>query len=772
MFYTAKQTTPLLEQTKKRTNTKFLVKLLLFFLLFFVFSSADIFGKVTPCNFGIFVSICLLDRSIFVISVSYLFSAFLTGVSSWELVFSFITIFLTCLVAIYNKIKKKTCSTYLILALCAFLGLINCVLNYTNLYVFALNAVFNTISSLCFLIVYKVFKYRKLNLKMQPDEIICFCFVLSLFFCGINSLNVFVFDVVKFLGLTLIMFLTFVLPLSGVMLMAVASGLGAGLLNGNVGYIVLFSLIAAINYIFKNQNKILICVTTFCVDLCVILFFNLFNLPIYYAVLPTISACIIFLIVSKKQVENIKNLIFIEDNTNLKNVFDNDKMFLYEKLLLTSEVFYEMDKNFRGLLHNKIDEKTSKLLVCNEILRENCENCENRIKCVKNFDKEIRNVFQGLTNIGFEKGKITLLDLPAYLTNRCIKVNSIVNGYNSLLAKYKNYARKQNDIDNSKLLIADQLKGVSNILKSLALETKKEVNFNYKLQEKIKESLIYNNIVPIDVICLEQDLKTNVVELFIRNIDFDVEKIKEVLNNIYKTKMVVEKFNVLNNGSSVCVKFVTAPIYDMGIGVCQKPKGGEDACGDTFTSIKLKNNKFLFGVCDGMGHGEGAHRTSEIAINLIENFYKAGFDNQTILTSVNSLLSIQQNETFSALDVGVVDLKTGEINFIKQGATSSYILSPTKIFKIESSGLPLGILSEIKPKVVKTVLTPEDFVVIVSDGIIDSFSGEQNFEEFLQSLHSKNPQELAERILNKAYKNTKNYPNDDITVLAGKLFYY
>lgn len=757
----------------KKTKNYIALKFFLYLICFFIFSSVEVMSALNPAIFGPYVSFSLLQNNLFIINLSYLVALIISGVSTWELVFYFFTIFVVLTISLIFKSKNKICKTYIITLISFVIGLVYCLFNTNQLYLSCINSILNVITTLCFAVLIKVIKQRKYNLNLQTDEIICLSLLLCLFFCGLNNLNVFVFDVVKFIGLTLVLFSIYLFPLSGTMLISVLGGLGASLSNGNIGYIALFSLVAIFGAVFKSSNKFLLCVTTLCIDLCITLFFNVFSLPVYYSVIPTLCACIIFLIVNKTYVESLKSMLFLENNNlSVKEIFNNDKLFLSQKLLFTSEVFFEMDKNFRNLLQTKLDEKTSKTLVCNEVLRENCENCENKTKCIKNFDREIKNVFQNLTNVGFEKGKITLLDLPAYLTNRCIKVNSIVNSYNSMLNKYKQFSRQKNNLDNSKLLIADQLKGVSNILKKLSDETKKEVVINTKLQEKVKESLIYNNIIPIEIVCFENDFKTNVVEILLRNIDFDLEKINEVLKNIYKTKMIIDDFKSLKAGEHICVRFVTAPIFDMSVGFCQSSKGGEDVCGDTFTLTKLKKDKILLGVCDGMGHGVKANKISETSINIIENFYKAGFDNETILTSVNSLLSLQQDENFTAIDVGVVDLKTGEISFIKQGATSSYILSKTKLFKIESSGLPLGILSEVKPKIVKTVLTPEDFVIIVSDGVSDSFKSDQNFEDFLSSLNYKNPQEMADSILKVANKNVKNYPNDDMTVLVGKLFYF
>ena len=290
------------------------------------------------------------------------------------------------------------------------------------------------------------------------------------------------------------------------------------------------------------------------------------------------------------------------------------------------------------------------------------------------------------------------------------------------------------------------------------------------MEKLVKETLIYNDIIASEVVCFEKDEKTNVVSMIIRNIDFNNDKIVNVLNQICSTKMVLEEVLPENEGDLIYLSYKTAPVYDISVGIARENKGGETVNGDSYSAIKLLNDKFMFAICDGMGHGEKANKASELAINMIENFYKAGYDNQNILTSVNKLLNLGEENVFSALDISVVNLKNGEIDFIKQGATVGFIKTGGEINWIESNSLPMGILQEVTPKITKTILSPEDIIIMLSDGIVDSF-GEEELEKYLKNLNKINPQEIADCILNQAKRNQRNYPKDDMTVLVGRLYY-
>ena len=749
------------------------LKYLSFAFLFYVFAKATIFYQVKPCFYGLFLTLIFLGEKPFYLSLSFLAGYFLSDLSLNSILFGLFLCFLSSLIVfIYNK-KEKTLSTLFGFIYSVVLGLPYLYLNFSDLsqfYYAFVNVVLNSIFLLCCLNFLKILKIRNFNLNLNVDELVCGGLVLMFLFCGMQNINFLYFDFVKLIGISFVLICTYLLKNSFSVLLGVVAGLGAGLTNGNLSYLTLFSLVAVISNIFKGYSRFYSSLGILLCDLVFSLFFisNQFSIINF---LPTAIAGLIYFLIPKKFLENLKKQIYLKnENNSLKNILNQNKLQLSKKLLYTSEIFYEMDKNFRKLVKGNLDPKSAKVMICNEIIRYSCENCPQKTKCLKGFNSEHKKIFEQLINTGFEKGKITLVDLPAYLTSRCTKLNQVVSHTNSLLNEYKSYSKMCGNLDASKVLIAEQLGGISYILNNLSQETKQVVQMDLKLEKQIKENLIYNDIVPSEVVCFEKDEKTNVVSLLVRTTDFDNEKITKVLNKICSSKMILEEIVPNMDNNLTYLSYKTAPVYDIAVGIAQTCKGGEDVCGDTHSASKLTGDKFMFALCDGMGHGNSANKTSDLSISLIENFYKAGYDNQTILTSVNKLLNLGREDVFSALDISVVDLKNGQVDFIKQGATIGFVKRGDSLSRIESNSLPLGILQEVKPKVTKTVLSTDDMVIMLSDGIVDAFK-EDDLEAYLKSLRDNNPQVMADKILNKAKRQQKNYPEDDMTVMVGKIFY-
>ena len=231
---------------------------------------------------------------------------------------------------------------------------------------------------------------------------------------------------------------------------------------------------------------------------------------------------------------------------------------------------------------------------------------------------------------------------------------------------------------------------------------------------------------------------------------------------------IYEAFPCSRPGYTI-VNLKTAPKIECLFGVAQKTKNGSKASGDSYSVVRLNGDKVLFAISDGMGSGEKAEQTSELSIGLVENFYKAGFDNDLILSTVNKLLALHKEEIFSALDICVLDEKSGLIDFIKMASPNSFVLNEDGCQVVETGALPLGIVDESQPLVKKLVVSAKDFVILVSDGIADSFENNEEFVESVKSIKTKNPQEFADQLLEKSLASNNGYAVDDMTVLVVKI---
>lgn len=223
---------------------------------------------------------------------------------------------------------------------------------------------------------------------------------------------------------------------------------------------------------------------------------------------------------------------------------------------------------------------------------------------------------------------------------------------------------------------------------------------------------------------------------------------------------------ITDKGEQKVVYLQSAPTFETAYGVASRKFSGESESGDTISILCPSASKRLFAICDGMGHGSEASNASKNAVNMIENFYRAGIESNIILALANKLLRLCADDVFSTLDIAVADTVSGALDVVKLGSSASFIIRKDNIEMLSCSGAPIGILDSVDSVTVKYQLFDGDMVLMMSDGVFDTLASE-GIAEIIDTLDTSNPQLLADEILRKALENGA---SDDCSVVAFRLF--
>ncbi len=228
------------------------------------------------------------------------------------------------------------------------------------------------------------------------------------------------------------------------------------------------------------------------------------------------------------------------------------------------------------------------------------------------------------------------------------------------------------------------------------------------------------------------------------------------------------------NGEFAGYTFMEEPAFMMLYGSASVTKDGEDMSGDNFTFTELGTGEVLLGIVDGMGSGVAAGEDSEMVIELLEELLKAGFEEESALALVNSvLLTRKEEQSLAAIDMAVGDLYTGCFNFVKLGAAATFIKRNRWVEVLCSTNYPIGILKKVDYENTVKKLYDGDYIVMVSDGILDAVAKSEKEEllsEWISECDKKNPGEFAKYILNKAIAEAKGVASDDMTVLVAGIW--
>lgn len=205
-------------------------------------------------------------------------------------------------------------------------------------------------------------------------------------------------------------------------------------------------------------------------------------------------------------------------------------------------------------------------------------------------------------------------------------------------------------------------------------------------------------------------------------------------------------------------------------GIARIKKDGAQISGDNFSFLELERGELLLGLSDGMGSGSMACKESEMVLDLVERFMEAGFSVETAIRMMNSAMVMRgENDLYSTVDLCKIDLYSGNACLYKIGAAATFIKREKEVECVMSTSLPVGVESQIEIETSSIPLKNGDFVVMLTDGVLEYLhvpKPEETMREIIESIQTNNPGILAKRIMERVMLFTGGRARDDMTVLT------
>lgn len=210
-------------------------------------------------------------------------------------------------------------------------------------------------------------------------------------------------------------------------------------------------------------------------------------------------------------------------------------------------------------------------------------------------------------------------------------------------------------------------------------------------------------------------------------------------------------------------------------GVARLTKDGATISGDNFSCLEKEDGELVLSLSDGMGFGARACKESELVVDLLERFIEAGFTKETAIKMLNSAMVIRgEDEQYSTVDMAAVNLYSGVVDFYKIGASATFIRHKDgRVECLLSTSLPVGVSVEMEIERASKQLADGDFLVMVTDGVLEYLHVEQpeeTMEQMISEIHTNHPGLMAKKILERVMFYTGGEVRDDMTVLAAALW--
>lgn len=747
------------------------LKYFLFFILFYLLQVAEVEG-LRPFAFGMLFALVWCNQKIYLVALLYILSGLIVE-------FSLNSVISLCACAgvfvvfylLHLKFKKPLNSVligiYAFLSQFAFLYLnINTLDNF-------INAIITVIIGLVCMYAYLYFMQslliRGLRRRYTLDEVISAGVLLISLGVGIVCIPDFEGIISKTILLFFMLVFVWTFSTSTSISFSVLLGTGAILGSHNLSMFLILTLGSLVANLTKSNKKIFSCLAVILIDLFVNLyFFNFYNA---FMLLSSLVSTLLFLLIPNRTLYKLNNFVISEsDEFALRNIVNRSRNTLYKRIWGVSEVFMEMQGVFMSMAKGVMSPEQSIEFLTSETRKNVCERCVRKNKCLRLDLKETDENLKQLVALALARGKVNVLDVPSSLSGNCDRLTILINTINNLVKEYNEYAHMVTQMDCSRVLIAEQLFGVSEILKALAEEVNLNITFDVTKEKRIVEELLYEHILCSEAVVYFKNKEIKNVTLVIRKSDEHRPEISRVVSKILNCKMEIDSVQSADKtGFSLVVLRMKIP-YDIVFGSAGVNKNSGNVSGDTHSVLRVTEDKILMALCDGMGSGNSAERVSSLALNLIENFYKAGFESSLILSNVNKLLAMKGEENFSALDICVFDLGEAFCDIVKLGSPMGLVKKKEQTVVIDAGALPLGILEDVKPNISSFALSEEDMVILMTDGVLDAFGNFEELKNFVNDLEISNPQILSDKIIEEGLKRCNNFAPDDMTVLIGKVW--
>lgn len=203
-------------------------------------------------------------------------------------------------------------------------------------------------------------------------------------------------------------------------------------------------------------------------------------------------------------------------------------------------------------------------------------------------------------------------------------------------------------------------------------------------------------------------------------------------------------------------------------GFSKAVKEDEDVSGDNYAVLESDKGRVTVMLSDGTGSGEKAGRDSERVLDLMEKMLEAGYGVDAAINMVNAaLFTAGKDVNHPTLDICDIDLYEGSCQLRKVGGAVTFLKRAQEVEQMPGGSLPLGIFGQVEPEPVCLQLQDGDYLIMVSDGVVDAFGGE-DYESALAGLiagiQDRNPGEIAERLLRMAICAGAGKIQDDMTV--------
>ena len=443
-----------------------------------------------------------------------------------------------------------------------------------------------------------------------------------------------------------------------------------------------------------------------------------------------------------------------------------------DKIFVLGKGLARVSMNIEETIMDYEDDKGTALQWIIESVAERvCNRCRMCDRCWNTyFYKTYKLIEETLSNLKLDENGQP--EIPAWFKSVCTKPEKFIEALQTAYSIYKTDKVWRQRLMESRALLSKQANIISGSVMTLARSLVDDEERDYKVESRLL-AIAGNRSIPVKAFRYHNKKESRpYMDVLVdgkNRIDAKVldEIIQEnVRNNFIRTGECRRDFL----GYTV-LRYMKKPRYRTVTGVARTARETSLVSGDNFTFLVTCKGYHISAISDGTGSGKQADKFSRTAIQILESLLDDGIEASLAIRLLNLYLNMRgENERLATIDLCSIDLSSGAASFYKYGAPPSFVKNRYCSEEIIIGNNDTGSARPLHYKPV--ALSGGDFVIMISDGILEAFSvsGESiELQKHIEELDTINAQLMAEGILNEAKKRSQG-KHDDMTVLVTKLW--
>ncbi|MBR5774417.1 MAG: SpoIIE family protein phosphatase, partial [Clostridia bacterium] len=329
--------------------------------------------------------------------------------------------------------------------------------------------------------------------------------------------------------------------------------------------------------------------------------------------------------------------------------------------------------------------------VAEMVYHELCEGCGLHNFCYEQNTEACEKAFEALCRINKEQGKATSENAPPAFMRRCIKSEEFLQLFNAFYYDFAEKSGAEKRAAEIRERIYSEFGLAARILGDVAQDYENDELLDRRLEPRVMSVMNSYRIFPSKILCRVGKTGKMSIEVTVPEMRGRIDKFPITKTLCEACRRSFEMPKIVADSKQTVLIFREKPAYKIKIGSHRIAGDDSRISGDCCRTFELSDGKQALMISDGMGSGGRAAVDAAMSVNIISKLAQAGMSFVCALEIANAtLLSGGETEALTTIDLAIIDAFSGRVEFLKAGATRSFVRHNYRAVPIEAVALPIG----------------------------------------------------------------------------------